>query len=406
MRNVLCVGASFLLILGTLCVHSQTRVNNDAGTAPPNDVTPANAQTADFAAEATAAMRKGVEYLLTRQQENGAWLDHPAVTSLACTAIANLRVDTDPELAEAVDRGLDYVVSLAQPDGSIWNTQTEQYPNYSTAVSLIALAVIDRPQDAEVIRAARRFLLGSQFTDPENESYGGIGYGKQLRPDLSNTQWALEALYLTDHLDREPLASSPTAAQQADLAWERARQFLAQVQNLPAVNDAVWVASDPDNRGGFVYMPGESKAGEIEGEDGEPALRSYGSMTYAGLKSLLYAKLAKDDLRVKAALGWLTKHYTWTENPGMGMAGYYYYVHTASKALSVYGEDVIVDADGTPHEWRQDVVRALLSRQQPDGSWVNDNGRWWESVPELVTAYNVIALETAVGSPDPADQMQ
>ena len=34
-----------------------------------------------------------------------------------------------------------------------------------------------------------------------------------------------------------------------------------------------------------------------------------------------------------------------------------------------------------------------LNLQRADGSWANDNGRWWERDPNLVTAYAVIALE-------------
>ena len=43
-------------------------------------------------------------------------------------------------------------------------------------------------------------------------------------------------------------------------------------------------------------------------------------MTYAGLKSFLYAGVGKDDPRVKAAIGWVRRHYTLSENPGQGQA--------------------------------------------------------------------------------------
>ncbi len=355
---------------------------------------------AESAAAAAAGIERGVDFLVRRQQPNGAWLENPAVTSLAVTAIAFSPNAEDVKFQASVAQGLDYVVSKAQADGAIWNTETEQYPNYSTAVSLIALGLVNREQDVEVMRAARRFLLGSQFSDvsPDDPSYGGIGYGRQLRPDLSNMQWALEALRVTDHLDREPLSREPGAAAAADLAWERALEFLKNVQNLPAVNDAVWVASDPENVGGFVYMPEESKAGGIETEDGRIALRSYGSMTYAGLKSLIYAKLDREDVRVQSAVEWLGRNYTWSENPGMAMSGYYYYVHTGSKALSAFGQEFFTDPSGGRHGWREDVIEALLQRQMPEGQWQNSDARWWESTPELVTAYAVIALEIAAGN--------
>ncbi len=349
-----------------------------------------------LAASAAKSLDRSTSFLLSHRRAGGAWLDHPAVTSLACAALLGVPGRSRPEVRQAVDRGLDYVVGMAQPDGSIWNRAAEDYPNYSTSIGLIALALANRPKDARVIRAARDFLLKSQFSDvPERDpSYGGIGYGKKLRPDLSNTQWALEALYLTDHLDREPFTRDRSRARRADLAWKRALAFLSRCQNLPETNDQVWVASDPDNRGGFVYMPGESKAGEIE-QGGRKSLRSYGSMTYAGLKSMIYARLSPEDPRVRAAVDWVRRHYTFAENPGMGSAGLYYYLHTCAKALAAYGRDELVDAAGKRRRWRSELTATLIKMQRPDGSWVNTNGRWWESIPELTTAYAMLAIEIA-----------
>ncbi len=342
------------------------------------------------------ALQRGVAFLLSRRNPDGSWLHHPAVTGLACMAIFKSGLARPGSQARAaVDRGLEYILRFRQPDGSIWNKRQGEYPNYSTAISLITLATINRPQDKPAMRAARDFLLNSQFTNvpPSNPSYGGIGYGKRLRPDLSNTQWALEALYLTDSMDREPECSDPARAKKADLAWKRALTFLTRCQNLKETNHQVWVASDPDNRGGFVYMPGQSKAGSITTKDGRKTLRSYGSMTYAGLKSMIYARVSKNDPRVRAACDWVRRHYTFDENPGMGKQGWFYYLHTCAKALAALGDETIVDVHHQVHPWRYDLVSRLLTAQKADGRWVNANGRWWESIPELTTSYALIALE-------------
>ena len=347
--------------------------------------------------QAADMVSSGATFLAGRQQPDGSWLAHPAITSLACTALMNCADAEREDLVASVDRGLDYVKRHARTDGAIWNRDTEQYPNYSTAISLTALILKNREQDRDIIRRARNFLLNTQSSDvsEDDPSYGGIGYGKKLRPDLSNTQWALEALYLTDHLDREPFNTDAAKAEKADLAWARAREFLSRCQNLAETNDQAWVVSDPDNRGGFVYMPGESKAGAVEQDEGL-GLRSYGSMTYAGLKSMIYAQIDRDDVRVKAAVGWIQRHFTFAENPGLGAAGYYYYLHTCAKALAAYGRDTISDIEGNQHDWRQELVQQLRRLQKPEGYWVNTNGRWWETVPELTTAYAVLALEVAV----------
>ncbi len=353
--------------------------------------------------EAVAAIDRGADYLLQKQQENGAWLQSPAVTGLACIALhQSSTAPLDAKRQQAVDKARNYILGNVQEDGAIC-TDDRSYVNYSTAICLSTLAILNREEDIPVMRKARKFLIGLQLdedneehpTQPDNPFYGGIGYGSggPTRPDLSNTQLALEALYLTDHLDREPYNTDPKAAKQADLAWDNALQFLASVQNLPESEDGVWIISG-EKDGGFIYRPDQSKASA----KGEETLRSYGSMTYAGLKSMIYAKLEKDDPRVQAAVDWARKHYTVDENPGMKNEGYYYYLQTFAKAHAAYREEVIVTDEGEKHFWREDLIRRLLQLQKGDGQWHNDkSGRWQESIPELVTAYALISIEIALG---------
>jgi squalene-hopene/tetraprenyl-beta-curcumene cyclase len=119
-------------------------------------------------------------------------------------------------------------------------------------------------------------------------------------------------------------------------------------------------------------------------------------MTYAGLKSFIYAKVDKSDRRVQAAFNWIRQNYTLNENPPIGPQGLYYNFHTMSKALNAYGEEVFTDAQGRSHDWRSELISKLVSLQHGDGYWVNENGRWWENQKELVTAYTVLALEIAL----------
>jgi squalene-hopene/tetraprenyl-beta-curcumene cyclase len=115
-------------------------------------------------------------------------------------------------------------------------------------------------------------------------------------------------------------------------------------------------------------------------------------MSYAGLLSMIYAKLTPDDPRVTAVKEWLGRNYTLDENPGMGAQGLYYYYHTMSKTLSAAGVDQLALQEGRNADWRNDLAVKLLTRQRDDGSWVNDNGRWMESNPVLVTSFTVLAL--------------
>jgi squalene-hopene/tetraprenyl-beta-curcumene cyclase len=119
-------------------------------------------------------------------------------------------------------------------------------------------------------------------------------------------------------------------------------------------------------------------------------------MTYAGVKSLIYCGVGKDDPRVQKALDWIAKHYTLDENPGMppqnARRGLYYYYHTFAKTMAALDVDTFADAAGTKHDWRADLFDAIQKRQRPDGSWVNETDRWLEGDPALVTGYVLMAL--------------
>jgi len=220
---------------------------------------------------------------------------------------------------------------------------------------------------------------------------GGIGYSHAAgRSDMNNTLTALEALYHSKHLVEDKGGS------EKDLNWAAAIQFIQNCQNLPGVNTQPWISTDARDRGGFVYDPETTKAASVTNANGQVALRSYGSISYAGLLSYIYADLKKSDPRVQAALQWIQANYSLAENPGLGQQGYYYYLHLMTKALNAAEVDVLQTKDGKPLDWRHDVAMRLIDAQKADGSWQNETGRWWEKDPCLVTAYAVITLEMLV----------
>jgi hypothetical protein len=144
-----------------------------------------------------------------------------------------------------------------------------------------------------------------------------------------------------------------------------------------------------EDRGGFIYCPEDALKENADAQ----ALRSYGSMTYAGLKSLIYAKVSKEDIRITTALDWVKKFYTLDENPGTGASGYYYYLHLFGKTLSLFEQESITDHSGKTHDWKAELLAKLAETQQEDGSWLNDkSGRWMESVPELSTTYCLMTI--------------
>lgn len=339
--------------------------------------------------EVEHAIDRGVDWLIKNQDAKGHWStpDHPAVTALALVALQGQPNDSNEKKRDTLKRAYGYILSLAKPDGGIY---VKDLPNYNTALSVMALVSARNPEFKLVIIKAREFLIRSQVDLGELGKLdtpldGGVGYGsKYPHSDMSNTLLALEALYYSKQFDTEGAR---------DLNWAAAIHFIQNCQNLPEYNKQSWVSGDPANKGGFVYYPGRSMAGETNLPSGKVALRSYGSISYAGLLSYIYADMKKDDPRVKAVFQWLRENYTLEENPGMGPQGLFYYFHTMAKALTLFGADSLTLKDGRQVNWREQLALRLLNLQQRDGSWMNDNARWWEKDPALVTPYSVIALE-------------
>jgi squalene-hopene/tetraprenyl-beta-curcumene cyclase len=341
--------------------------------------------------EVRHAIEKGRAWLESKQNAGHYWSspEHPALTALVLTALTGPSHETST--SPGIEKGYDYLLSCVQPDGGIY---TKDLQSYNTSVVLSALALRNRPQDRAVIQNARRYLIGLQVGDSQlgatNSPFsGGIGYGgSEKRPDLSNTTLVLEALY-----NSRPLAQDVNGVKAPDLNWQAAIRFVQNCQNLPGTNSGAWASDDPQNKGGFIYAPARSNAGQTNLPSGRVAYRSYGSMTYAGLLSYIYADLKSDDPRVTSALDWLRENYTVDENPGLGPQGMYYYYEMMAKALTFAGVDILETRDGRKANWREDLALKLLNRQNADGSWVNENGRWWEKDPILDSADAITTLE-------------
>ena len=337
---------------------------------------------ADEARAYRQAVDRAINFLRSKaQQPDGSYAGYagPGVTAVVTTAILrNGRGPEDPLVAGS----LKYLEGFVQSDGGIYRPGTF-YRNYETSLALMCFTEANRHRRYDrLLDDAARFIKGLQWDEKEghdrtSHSYGGAGYGKHKRPDLSNTAFLIDAL---------------VAAGQGpeDEAIKKALVFVSRCQNLETEhNTTKFSAKNPD--GGFYYTPaagGTSQAGETA--DG--GLRSYGSMTYAGLKSMIYAGLGPDDPRVKAAVAWIRKHYDVRTNPGLGDAGLYYYYHTFAKALDALDMELVEDDDGVKHDWRRELRHELFRRQQPDGSWVNRNARWLEGEPGLVTGYALLTL--------------
>lgn len=355
----------------------------------------------DNRGQGPAVVKKALDFLVKQQQPDGSWQrsdrEPPAITALVLRALA--RDAAYGKDSEPAKKAVAYLLSIQQPDGGFYKNMMA---NYNTAITVSALAAVDDPALKGPIAKGVEYLQANQFTDTvagadgkplggEHPFVGGWGYGgTQGRPDVSNAAIVIEALHDAG-LDKD------------DPAFKRALAFVSRMQNNSETNPAPWAGDD----GGFVYGPGkdgsgESSAGEYAAPDGRRLLRSYGSMTYAGFKSMIYAGLTKDDPRVKAAWAWVGRNWSLDENPGMAAngpeaakSGLFYYYHMLGRALAAYGAGAVVDPQGTSHDWRAELAAKLAAEQRPDGSYVGDR-RWMEDNPVIATVLATLALQDAL----------
>ncbi len=361
---------------------------------------------------------QGVDYIMSRYlKEEGAWPGFNGKPDVALTAMPVKILAEGParhveKYEQEFRRAVEYLFNAQQENGAIIDAnKVPLLANYKTAIGTMALVAAkeaypawERSRFRKAIRKARKYLANTQFSPDFHDigkdhwAYGGWDYDnsqQQADADMSNVQFALQALHAADLPEDSPV-------------WDRAVTFLQRSQNRSESNDLKEFFAKKGysvgDDGGFIYEPGKTYAGEKSLPDGTKQLRSYGSMTYVGLKSYIYAQLDREDPRVQSAYRWIRKNYTLEENPGMARPGnpekgkqaLYYYYHTFAKALSVWGEPYVevMNQDGSTekHHWSRELVQKLAELQRPNGSWKNEVGRWREDNPLLVTCFSLMSL--------------
>jgi squalene-hopene/tetraprenyl-beta-curcumene cyclase len=365
------------------------------------------------------AQDKAAQWLMARQKDGVFEASYAGKTfpDAAMTGFGLYALQTKPKARRsaaeqaAIDKGMQWLLAGQNADG----TFGQNVPNYTTCLVVGALHRWGGPGTAPALAKAQKAILGFQNAEANgyarsDRDYGSIGYGSSQRGDLSNLHFSLQALRETGlPADHE--------------AFQKALTFLQRTQNLKSTNDFQGKVPDPDREGvvldstsgddgGAGYYPGNSNAGYVVHPDGKSSPRSYGSMTYALLKSYTLAGVPGDDVRVQAAVKWIQDNWTLAVNPGTDPAmgekvryqGLFYYYMVLAQALdaakvqTVRAPQPAADGKAPPTvleiDWRKALRAQLESMQAADGTWRNGkNERWMEGQELLCTCYALTALE-------------
>jgi hypothetical protein len=336
-----------------------------------------------------AAIARGCEFLRTRQSPDGAWRsdvyamfkDGTALTPLVVVAL-----QAADALPEERKKAAAWLAKMAKSDGTIdEGPDGLTQPVYSAALSVTALS---HPENAAHVKARDawlKYLLDRQLTEqngwsPEDKQYGGWGYyplvpkkpvpgqivpaQQLLESNLSATTFALDALTAAGVSDQK--------------VWVAAGRFVRSCEN-------------PDGGFHFVYDdPVRNKAGG----DGTGRFYSYGSATADGIRS--WASIVKaTGMKVAVSMDWLDKNFSPDTHPGnyipthesnRNAVFFYYAASVASTCQRVKAPDI----NSRPAVAL--LTSALITKQQPDGSWINPVELVRENDPLLATTYAVQAL--------------
>lgn len=425
-HNVTAVGFLVMLAMADVgCVLAETDGSTTVANPPPSFVS------TNFTADTgMAALHKGLDWLKSMQKENGSWGEEnfPAMTAFGLWIFAR---SDHPDKTNICAKAAKFVAGFAQADGGIYKPATGGrgsggLSTYNTAICMTALHLYDQAQFAQIVLKAREFMAHSQLQG-DSPGAGGFGYDQRRpsppskadivrmaterakkegkpaptddeivtlmthmakmgeqggRADLSNTGWALMAMRYTQGVED----LRPAGSKRVDVDWAAATNFIAGLQNQDQ--------DDAEHYGGFGYeQHGERGGTFVAKKEGIVKLLGYGSMTYAGMESMIYAQVGRNDPRVTSSLKWAARHWSVDENPGMGTKGLFYYYNIMSKALGLVGSDVIQGENGKQIPWKKELVAKLAAIQRADGSWVNQDGQFWENNPVLVTSYVVLTLQ-------------
>jgi squalene-hopene/tetraprenyl-beta-curcumene cyclase len=338
---------------------------------------------------ARAAITRGLDWLQQSQGTNGAW-SRPGFPALSGLPLWAISASGETNRQVMADRAIAFLLSCVQTNGGIYVDQAGKgggLPNYNTAICMTALHATGRKELTPVVLQARSFIGAAQHLGDDVYT-GGFGYDRatgRAYTDLDNTLFALEAMRRTQDVEDQ----RPASEKRVDVNWTAALAYVSKLQNT--TNN-----STTNDAGGFFYNPDDAKAGTGTNAAGKVYLRSYGSITYVGLLSMVYAQVAREDPRVTSAVDFATRHWTLDENPGMGAQGLFFYYNVMARALAVSRHEALPRKDGgTAIAWREELIRKIASLQKADGSWQNTNNRFMEGDPVLATSFNLLALEFA-----------
>ena len=325
---------------------------------------------------------RAAAFLWSQQAADGAWHSRTygllrsgqSLTPFVLRALLEVPADAYPSQPARVDRALAFIAHKTRADGALGLADSiPDYPNYSTALAVLAICKARRPGWEAQARRMTDYLRTQQFTEQngwmhDQPAYGAWGMGGERRTppdtghvDLSMTRYVLQALRGAGIRVTDPL-------------FEKAGVFVSRCQ-----------VGGGD--GGLFFSTTEADINKA-GMDGSH-FRSYGTATADGILAMLAMEVPETDERIRSAEQWMRRNHRDNLVPGFAGDAYqrwpqglsFYYAAASAEALHALAIDLGSGAQ-----------EALKASQRADGSWANPENLVKEDDPLIATPFAIRAL--------------
>ena len=297
------------------------------------------------------AVDKGLSFLARSQAKDGSMggPETPALTSLAVMAfLARGYTPGLPPYGEAINRGVDFILSVKAPEGHLMGRSGQMYSHNISCLMLSEVSgMLDPERQARVdavLPRAIQITLAAQDVKKDDPFAGGWQYQpNSASSDISHSGWALAALR----------SARNNGAPVPKEAVDKAVKFILRCRT-----------SD----GGFAYQPG-----------GGPNL----ARTGIGLLCMELAGRHRDEVTLKA--GEVIGKTFSADALGKEVDKYYALYYTANGMFQLGGP-----------EWEAFspvLYDTILGMQSADGSWPAGGG--YAPNPQYSTSMAILALSVS-----------
>ncbi len=299
--------------------------------------------------QSEAAVKKGLEYLASKQQPDGHWLSGPYNEDAAVTALctmAFLAAGYQPgegKYGIQLNRAVDWLADTVQRNGLIYHGGNTGPPMYGQGFATLCLSELygmtPRPDLRSKLESAVQLIASTQNAE------GGWRYQPQVA-DADISVSAVQFIALRAAYNAGIKVPAETV--------KKGLQYVKNCQN------------NPD--GGFSYMITQKGSG--------PA-RTAAALTCLYLAGQGNCRQAQNGLRYLLAHPYKKDMWEWRQH-------YMYGMYYGTQAMyQVGGEDW--------KNWFTDTRDRLVATQQPGGYWTDDPGK------EYATAMAVLVLQVPAG---------